>query len=285
MSLFNRLQSSPSGEKLARKTHRARTRVAWRITRGCLRVHDRLPHPAALIREVLPSAQIAEMHLTSLSGQKFPCHPGDSLNYSVDWARAVIQLAKELNTEVILPTDPLQTSEFTWGLFHPNESLRANWPSLREIISYEGKAIQYTLKMLTQVSTLEVHHKLLKSMYLLPIEAQSLIAMARTHAKEFADYDQEDERSLMTLRLQELQQRARAGLNLREEMNALKMEALVRGITKSAPEGLLDTFARVVLKDSHARTPSTLDVTRAPALGYDPEDPEDPQVDQEDDPE
>jgi hypothetical protein len=79
-----------------------------------------------------------------------------------------------------------------------------------------------------------------------PFEANFTVRLAARLARERTGFDVEEQRSLMIIRLEEFARRSRRADNLRNELNAYKLLALVQGLGKVEPEDEQAAFVRVV---------------------------------------
>jgi hypothetical protein len=58
----------------------------------------------------------------------------------------------------------------------------------------------------------------------------------------------EEDRAILSMRLEDLIQRSRDALDMRVELGAIKQLAIVQGVTRAEPEDAMSEFARVVRK-------------------------------------
>lgn len=218
---------------------RARSRVAWRIARLGLR-----------------------------AGQRFdPTAPPPT---RPDPAKA-LELMDTLGLDVILPDDPQYGAEHLWGLYHPSPSQRAPWPTPSQIAHFEEQMIREMLKLISRQTMLEIHDRVVRTYFLTTRETRELLMLARKSARLYVlnAEDPEEEKAIMVLKAQELQRRARKSLNIREEGNALRFEAQVRGLLKNNDPaagggGIMDIFARVIAAPAPTDQPASIPYTDLP---------------------
>lgn len=264
---------------------RARTRIAWRLTRFLAVVQGRIASPDAPLTDLSPddpsmdefdrvsnlprtmtkeAVSYAPKIVAHLAEQAIPLvPPRPQLHLSHDentaleqeylhFHEAIKKLKKYIGNPVG-PKDPFVDSSTWYGILDKYRCFQL-YPEISEILLYEERLINKVLHMQVERGQVYAHKYLRYTLFLSENEARSVIALARKSARQQMEMDQEDERAMMTLRLQNFQQRAQAALNLREELQALKQEAVVRGLTKTQPETFMDVFARVVSESS--RTPT-----------------------------
>jgi len=247
----------------------ARLRTAWRVTRVLAMMQGRLSE-----NERIELAERPHRSMPFLDGASdvVPLLPPPNRQPTYRWLQTIETVASTIGADLLLPTDIPTFSEHLWGFAHPDPAERLWWPSLQELNVYEEmQQIYPTMRLLSKFSTLEVYNRLQAQRLLTKTEIRSLVAMARRESKAVIEYaDQDEERSIMILRLQEVQKRARRSLNLREEVNGLKMEAQLRGLTQQDPSSLdgnriFEAFATAVASPS--------------SIEYDPVPPTDPPTD------
>lgn len=230
--IWNRLAEPPEPG-----TTRARVRVAWRLTRELALRQGRIREGESLQEAVAAyHTPINQITLT----------PTDPSKPTYQWIVEMGKIDNEINASYIRARDPITTAEYVWGLFHPDANRRAPWPPLDDLVDYELRLAKRVLDQLCCQASLDVYRQLIRKSGFTPKEARDIISIARKEARFFIDEDQDSLRNMMTLRLQNIQKRARKAFNLREETNALKMEAQINGLGKTAPDNLLDAFAAVV---------------------------------------
>lgn len=241
----------------APEANAARIRVAWRITRAMAIFQGRIDATQMLDDIKLSHAREAK----SLSGAArdalpiniikhiqcdlplLPPEPTDKL--APAWIKAMETVAYMMNCGVLHEPDPRLGSQNFWGLLHPTY-YEALFPTLPHLATYERKMLYHCLKFLIRKGPLRTYEWLRHKHLLTMQECKMLMSMARVEARSIVEFEQEEERAMMTLRLQDHQERARRESNLREELQSMKQEAIVRGLTATQPEGWQDIFARTV---------------------------------------
>jgi hypothetical protein len=225
----------------------ARTRVAWRITRAMAILQGRIDAMQPLddlTDHDKPRTTIGLNALpVSIRGSftsEMTLFPSDEKSLA-----AHASLAYMLNCSMLMPDDPQMGSQSFWGLLHPSY-YEALFPSLLELQVFERKILHRCLRYLVRNGSVRTFEWLRNKHMLTVGECKALMGMARIEARNIVEYEQEEERAVMTLRLQDHQERSRKEGNLREELQSMKQEAIVRGLTATQPEGFLDVFSRVV---------------------------------------
>lgn len=269
----------------------ARVRAAWRLMRclalyqGRLEVNLPLEDLAPAPQEFARLTPLARMAITVKIGQQphrfrdakhsflvskldIPILPPTNDQKKLKaWIEGMEVLSTLIGCDLLHHLDPPTDSETLWGILDPTRT-HQSIPDFYRVMAYERALTDKVTGYLVRHGTKGAYDRIRKNMVLSNDEATMLISMARKHARNSVEYDQEEERAVMTMRLQEIQKRARKQFNLREELNAIKQESLVRGLTKSQPEGFMDVFAKVVEKAAkHPTLPprqeETLQLTEA----------------------
>lgn len=264
------------------RTVESRTRIAWRITRFLAILQGRILPEQPLsnlqnsaaddlqaeadIPKSLSSAALAEAPkrmLEILQDTRLPLvppRPDQSLTFEenqqleeiYDRFHKTLRGLKKYMPSQVSYSDPFVDSRSWYGLLDQHRCF-ALYPDISEIVLFEENLVQRILRVMSRNGPLQANRILRMDMCLSQEETRIIELMARRQARQLLEMDQEDERAIMTLRLHDHQRRARQAANLREELQGMKQEAIVRGLTKTQPEGFMDVFARVVSETDKAQ--------------------------------
>lgn len=232
----------------------ARMRVAWRGVRALAIFQGRIDAAQSLDSINLEQANTPKA-LTAFARDNLPKNVSVRILGELPlmppekdqeaWLEAMSAILYMMNCSVLQEKDPQLGSQNFWGLLHPSY-YQALFPSISHLATYERKALHRCLKYLVRHGPIRAYEWLRSKHTLTAQEAKMMLSMARTEARSIIEFDQEEERAVMTLRLLDHQERSRRGGNLREELQSMKQEAIVRGLTATQPEGFGDIFGRVV---------------------------------------
>lgn len=124
--------------------------------------------------------------------------------------------------------------------------VRQNWPSAAEIVSYEHLLLTELMRMMVEKSTKTTLDYMTNTLGFNALEIQGHMKMVRALARIHAERDQDEERAISLLRLEEYRLRAQESLDLKAEMNALKQIAMIMGLTRSEADDNMQDFMDVV---------------------------------------
>lgn len=124
------------------------------------------------------------------------------------------------------------------------------WPSRDQILTIEEMMIEETLKSVIEQSQNAARKRLMSSYGLSDPEASMLLMHARRRAQtSVLSGDIEDHRALTVLRMEDIAERAREGLDLRAELAAYKEISHILGLraseTSDTMEEITDTLVRI----------------------------------------
>jgi len=120
------------------------------------------------------------------------------------------------------------------------------WPSPQEILDFEQVMIVSTAGALADHPARKVRDDLREEFGLNDTELRGLVKMSLAWMNHWLRDDVEERRALMVMRLEAFQERAKAALDLRSELGAMKIQALIEGLTATNPENAMDDFVKVV---------------------------------------
>lgn len=116
------------------------------------------------------------------------------------------------------------------------------WPTRGQIVFWEELVIRETLDLIVEGSVPEARRELFRRHGLDPAETHSMVKLALALAREEAQMDTEDQRALITLRLEEFIRRSRESADLRAELAGMKNLAVIHGLGKTDPEDTMQVF-------------------------------------------
>lgn len=130
------------------------------------------------------------------------------------------------------------------------------WPDADVLYVYEGMLLDEVLTILVNGKEVDGEHlggshgaeKYLCSPAhgMMPHEARGLVRLAKFEARSRMEAEIEEDRAIMAMRLESLIALARAEMDRRVELGALKQLAIVQGVTRAEPEDSMAEFANVV---------------------------------------
>ncbi len=123
-----------------------------------------------------------------------------------------------------------------------------NWPDFTLLAQYEAVLIDEVLGELLDKGVRGATSELLRTQGITEHECRGLIKLAKFESRTRMDSEVEDDRAIISMRLEDLIARARQGLDMRVEIAAIKQLSIVQGVTRAEPEDALTEFARVVKK-------------------------------------
>lgn len=165
-------------------------------------------------------------------------------HYAMEWKRDVVGAAAE---------DPRGRAGVA-GLLHPVTCRRA-WPTRSQVIYFESMLIEETISQCA-LGRSEAAIYLAESYGLREREVRSVLATAATELRGRYDMDIEEKRALLVARLEHFVGRARGAFDLNNEMKALKVLAVVEGLTRTEPEDANKQFLEVTHRIAAGAKPS-----------------------------
>lgn len=130
-----------------------------------------------------------------------------------------------------------------------------NWPTADLLIEYENILIDDTLAMLIDDGARNTANIYKDKYGLLDHEARGLIKLARIEARNRMEAELDEDRAVLSMRLEDLIARSRESLDLRVELGAIKQLAIVIGVTRSEPSDAMSEFANVIRKVANEADP------------------------------
>lgn len=131
-------------------------------------------------------------------------------------------------------------------LASPTLGMRA-WPSHIQVMEYEQVEVDRAMRELAKLGEVRVVEDMARAGYCRH-EILNLIALARRAAKELVGGDEEADRAMMVLRLDDVIERARSELKTQAELAALRLKASIQGLVSNGAldDGDVVDMARVV---------------------------------------
>lgn len=123
-----------------------------------------------------------------------------------------------------------------------------NWPDAMLIAQYETVLVDEVLEQLLDKGVRKATSELLRTQGINDHETRGLIRLAKYESRVRMESELEDDRAIISMRLEDLIHRARQSLDMRVEIAAIKQLSIVQGVTRAEPEDALTEFARVVKK-------------------------------------
>jgi hypothetical protein len=125
-----------------------------------------------------------------------------------------------------------------------------NWPDPTLLYAYEGALIDEVLGIILDNGTRNAETWLISENGggYLPHEARGFVRLAKFECRNRMEAEIEEDRAILSMRLEDLIQRSRDALDMRVELGAIKQLAIVQGVTRAEPEDAMSEFARVVRK-------------------------------------
>lgn len=170
-----------------------------------------------------------------------------------DYVRAVTYVSRYLLLEDGPAHDPAQGKYGILGMTDPY-LVRLLFPSKLQILTWEEHLIDETLEKLLDEG-IRATRRSLKDVYALrshEVETVMRLVMRQTQ-KRISEGNADQERALMTMRLETLAQSAKSKGEQRIELGALKQLAIVLGINKMDPEDIVQEFIQMAQKRTSER--------------------------------
>ncbi len=131
---------------------------------------------------------------------------------------------------------------------------RVAWPTRAQIVYYETMIVEETISQ-CEFGRKSASEYLSESYGLSEREIKSLISIAMTELRARQDTDIEEKRALMVHRLESFMDRSRNALDLNNEMKAMKVLAVVEGLTRTEPEDANQSFLETTERLSRSSGP------------------------------
>lgn len=128
------------------------------------------------------------------------------------------------------------------------ELVRLAFPTKLQILTWEILLIDETLDLLIDKSDRAARKHLYYKYGLLEHEVDQLIKMAQQRAMEQSCGDQDTNRAIVILKIQDYIRRCRDSLNVKAEMNGIKQLSLVMGLTNEQQDSLVGDFVQLMMK-------------------------------------
>jgi hypothetical protein len=139
-----------------------------------------------------------------------------------------------------------------WGLAGLEDPylVRLAFPTRTELCGFEDMIVDETLRMMMTGGMMSVNTHLTDRYGLGGFECACVIKLAKARANKRVEAPLEDEKAMMILRLEDYIDRARNGMDRRNELAGLKMLSQVLGLTRAEPENQLKEYVEVVARGS-----------------------------------
>jgi hypothetical protein len=275
LAFWERLESEEHAN--LERSHSARTRVAWRLVRNLALmqgklVPDRPLEEAERLHEESPLVPEVRANLPfDLRAKPVTVLPTLGTSSLVEWQAAMLVLAEQLGCDSLCRNDPITNALPTyWGLLDL-EQLHNTFPPFSALCNYENKVLDRLSDLLMMHGTYQAAKKLQKQLKLTQNEVRMLFSILRYNVKSLLldGNDPEEERAMLLIQVQDVRQRARLSLNLREEMNALKLETVLRGLNRTEETNLSTIFGKVVDSIASIKPPVLQLPTAVPDAAFD----------------
>lgn len=126
--------------------------------------------------------------------------------------------------------------------------VRIAFPTKLQIVTWEVLLIEETLDLLVDKSDRATRKNLYYKYGLMEHEIDQLIKLAQQRAMEQHCGDQDTNRAIVILKIQDYIRRCRESLNVKAEMNGLKQLSLVMGLTNEQQDSLVGDFVALMTK-------------------------------------
>lgn len=131
-----------------------------------------------------------------------------------------------------------------------------NWPDAYRLQEYEIHLVGEVLDILLDKGTRNAKLHLKDQHCFRDHEINALIRLAKIESRRRMDADIEEERAVLSMRLEDLIARSREALDMRVELGAIKQLAIVQGVTRAEPEDAMTEFANVIRKVTNEAAPA-----------------------------
>lgn len=155
-------------------------------------------------------------------------------------------LAADLQMNRGAPLAPWMGRYGLRGLSSP-DTIGKVWPTPKAICDFEMLLVEAVTESLIEEGVVKARRELHETLGLREDEKASVMAMARRRAEQMVGQASlEENRAIASMRAEQALARAKDNLNLREEVNILKLISQLQGLTKSEPEDFNQNFRVMV---------------------------------------
>ena len=169
------------------------------------------------------------------------------------YIEALVSMSWYLKIEQGCKLDPQLGIIGTRGVFDP-EVIRLIFPTRTQFMAWEELLIEETIDVLIEKGSVETQKYLKESHGLVSYEIAHLIKACKVLISRHNEFDPDEERALMALRIEDYIKRARDAVDLKAESFGLKQLSLINGLGKTDPEDANnDMFIEVARKVSSMR--------------------------------
>lgn len=126
--------------------------------------------------------------------------------------------------------------------------MRAIFPTPLQIMAWETMLVDSTLDMLVEGSTRSTRRKLYAKHGLMEHEVNQVIKMAQARSMEQACGDEDINRSVLVMRLEDYIYRSREAIDRKAELNGIKQLAIILGLTAEQQDNILGDFVSLMTK-------------------------------------
>lgn len=127
-----------------------------------------------------------------------------------------------------------------------NKASLSMWPTADDIMHTEGLLVAEAADAIVQHSIREAERFMVNHMGLRKQETRALLALAKQDIGELMESNVEEDRSIISARLEDNAIRSRDAMDHRAEQGALKALAMVKGVTRAEPVDDDKEFVRMV---------------------------------------
>lgn len=241
------------------ETYPQRVLAAWRVCRALARVKGILAEDEPLDDRLrlLDQDGNDQWHARTTASRGMSSDPSipESLHSLVSGGK--VQQPLPVHPEKL--TDPKDLRRFSQTVELLSKWLGLNYVAVRgldkpqgfppkeQILQLEQELVEEAMLDLQEKSTKRLLLDLRENKGLTLPEALIVLALARRKLQDlFGTTNTEQDRALVLARLEALYERAKEALDLRAEIAALKLIAMVQGLTSKDPEQLETEFMKVV---------------------------------------
>lgn len=162
------------------------------------------------------------------------------------WLQSVYRIIKHFDIESGSKDEPDLGRYGLMGLMEPL-TVRHLWPSRTQMMFWESMLVDEISDMLVTTSPIKAKQSLQKKYGLEDFEINSLFVIARANmSKMFEGADEDSNRHLILLRLEEYVRRARESLDMDAEFRGLKQMSLIMGLTATQDDSGMGDFVEAM---------------------------------------
>jgi len=190
-----------------------------------------------------------------VSARGIPILPSDhETNFNKHVAHAYTRIMGNLSTFLRLDETDYGPPALPYLLQTPPNP--KNWPDLYRLQEYEIHLVGEVLDILLDKGTRNAKDHLREVLSLRDHEINNVIRLAKIESRRRMEHDIEEERAILSMRLEDLIHRAREALDMRVELGAIKQLAIVQGVTRAEPDDAMSEFANVIRKVANSAAPA-----------------------------